>query len=59
MFLESYDAIIKHMVKQTPQGGYYVPELVLSAMRSKTIMEHLACFSGAMFALGSTYRYVP
>ena len=57
MFQESYDAILDHMIAKAG-NLYYLPKLQTYAHQSSTLMEHLACFTGAMFALASNYGYI-
>ncbi|XP_032597160.1 mannosyl-oligosaccharide alpha-1,2-mannosidase IA isoform X2 [Drosophila grimshawi] len=55
---EMYDdamlAIIDRMVRTSPNGLTYVSDLKFDRLEHK--MDHLACFSGGLFALGATTR---
>lgn len=50
MYQETAKAIDKRIITKTAQGNYYVKTIADSPSK----MEHLACFSGGMFALSST-----
>jgi len=52
MYDEAADNIVKHLVKKSnPSGLTYIAELIGGRIDPK--MDHLVCFAGAMFALGS------
>ena len=55
IYTESYDAVLKHVYRRHPSSGlYYVP--TYDNGRIGTSQEHLACFTGGMFALASSYE---
>ncbi|XP_066253728.1 mannosyl-oligosaccharide 1,2-alpha-mannosidase IA isoform X1 [Euwallacea similis] len=51
MFDEAMEAVLKHMLHVSPAGLSYFAELKFERVEHK--MDHLACFSGGMFALAS------
>ncbi|KFB35981.1 AGAP000558-PA-like protein [Anopheles sinensis] len=52
MYDEAMQAIIQHMVRRTPSGLVYVSDMKFDRLEHK--MDHLACFAGGLFGLGST-----
>ncbi|XP_050074495.1 mannosyl-oligosaccharide alpha-1,2-mannosidase IA [Anopheles maculipalpis] len=52
MYDEAMQAIIKHMVRNTPSGLTYVSDMKFDRLEHK--MDHLACFAGGLFGLGGT-----
>ncbi|KAM7349738.1 alpha-Mannosidase class I a isoform 2-T4 [Cochliomyia hominivorax] len=54
MFDEAMVAIIDKMVRTSPNGLTYVSDLKFDRLEHK--MDHLACFSGGLFALGANTR---
>ncbi|XP_037937603.1 mannosyl-oligosaccharide alpha-1,2-mannosidase IA isoform X2 [Teleopsis dalmanni] len=54
MFDEAMIAIIEKMVRTSPNGLTYVSDLKFDRLEHK--MDHLACFSGGLFALGANTR---
>jgi len=55
MYDEQMDAVIATLVQHsTPSNYTYIAELVNGNLNHK--MDHLACFAGAMFALGSYHK---
>jgi mannosyl-oligosaccharide alpha-1,2-mannosidase len=52
MYDEAMAAIMEHMVrKSTPSGLTYVSDMKFDRLEHK--MDHLACFAGGLFGLGS------
>ncbi|XP_066139079.1 mannosyl-oligosaccharide alpha-1,2-mannosidase IA isoform X2 [Euwallacea fornicatus] len=51
LFDEAMEAVLKHMLHVSPAGLSYFAELKFERVEHK--MDHLACFSGGMFALAS------
>lgn len=52
MYDEAMDNVVKHLVKKSsPNELTYIAELIGGRIENK--MDHLVCFAGAMFALGS------
>nr|CAA57962.1 alpha 1,2 mannosidase [Drosophila melanogaster] len=54
MFDEAMLAILDKMVRTSPGGLTYVSDLKFDRLEHK--MDHLACFSGGLFALGAATR---
>ncbi|KRF93895.1 mannosyl-oligosaccharide alpha-1,2-mannosidase IA isoform X1 [Drosophila mojavensis] len=54
MFDDAMLAIIDKMVRVSPNGLTYVSDLKFDRLEHK--MDHLACFSGGLFALGAATR---
>ncbi|XP_017852481.1 mannosyl-oligosaccharide alpha-1,2-mannosidase IA isoform X2 [Drosophila busckii] len=54
MYDEAMLAIIDKMVRTSPNGLTYVSDLKFDRLEHK--MDHLACFSGGLFALGAATR---
>ncbi|TMW53661.1 hypothetical protein DOY81_001267 [Sarcophaga bullata] len=54
MFDDAMVAIIDKMVRTSPNGLTYVSDLKFDRLEHK--MDHLACFSGGLFALGANTR---
>nr|XP_040221887.2 mannosyl-oligosaccharide alpha-1,2-mannosidase IA isoform X1 [Anopheles coluzzii] len=52
MYDDAMQAIIKHMVRNTPSGLTYVSDMKFDRLEHK--MDHLACFAGGLFGLGGT-----
>ncbi|XP_053678748.1 mannosyl-oligosaccharide alpha-1,2-mannosidase IA [Anopheles nili] len=52
MYDEAMQAIIKHMVRNSPSGLTYVSDMKFDRLEHK--MDHLACFAGGLFGLGGT-----
>lgn len=51
MYDDAMKAIIEHMVRTSPNGLTYVSDLKYDRLEHK--MDHLACFSGGLFALAA------
>ncbi|GAB0100370.1 alpha-1,2-Mannosidase [Sergentomyia squamirostris] len=51
MFDEAMPPIIEHMVRTSPGGLIYVSDMKFDRLEHK--MDHLACFAGGLFGLGS------
>ncbi|CRK87432.1 CLUMA_CG001233, isoform B [Clunio marinus] len=51
MYDEAMSAIMEHMVRKSPNGLTYVSDLKFDRLEHK--MDHLACFAGGLFGLGS------
>lgn len=51
MYDEAMAAIVEHMIRTSPSGLIYTSDLKFDRLEHK--MDHLACFSGGMFALGA------
>uniref|UniRef100_A0A1L8DR25 alpha-1,2-Mannosidase n=1 Tax=Nyssomyia neivai TaxID=330878 RepID=A0A1L8DR25_9DIPT len=51
MFDEAMPPIIEHMVRTSPGGLTYVSDMKFDRLEHK--MDHLACFAGGLFGLGS------
>lgn len=51
MYDEAMSAIMDHMVRKSPGGLTYVSDLKFDRLEHK--MDHLACFAGGLFGLGS------
>lgn len=51
MYDEAMSAIIEHMVRKSQGGLTYVSDLKFDRLEHK--MDHLACFAGGLFGLGS------
>lgn len=51
MYDEAMSAIIDHMVRKSAGGLTYVSDLKFDRLEHK--MDHLACFAGGLFGLGS------
>lgn len=51
MYDEAMSAIIDQMVRKSPGGLTYVSDLKFDRLEHK--MDHLACFAGGLFGLGS------
>ncbi|XP_059610000.1 mannosyl-oligosaccharide alpha-1,2-mannosidase IA [Phlebotomus argentipes] len=51
MFDEAMPPIIEHMVRTSPNGLIYVSDMKFDRLEHK--MDHLACFAGGLFGLGS------
>ncbi|XP_034112654.1 mannosyl-oligosaccharide alpha-1,2-mannosidase IA isoform X3 [Drosophila albomicans] len=54
MYDEAMLAIMDNMVRTSPNGLTYVSDLKFDRLEHK--MDHLACFSGGLFALGAATR---
>lgn len=54
LYKESYDAILEHIYRKSQSGLWFVPSY--ESGRIGTSMEHLACFTGGMYALSSKYE---
>ncbi|XP_037026450.1 mannosyl-oligosaccharide alpha-1,2-mannosidase IA isoform X2 [Bradysia coprophila] len=51
MYDEAMTAILKHMIVTSPGGLIYTSDMKFDRLEHK--MDHLACFSGGLFALGA------
>ncbi|XP_052865917.1 mannosyl-oligosaccharide alpha-1,2-mannosidase IA [Anopheles cruzii] len=51
MYDDAMQAIIQHMLRTTPSGLMYVSDMKFDRLEHK--MDHLACFAGGLFGLGS------
>ncbi len=51
MYDEAMTAIIEHMIRTSPGGLLYVSDMKFDRLEHK--MDHLACFAGGLFGLGS------
>lgn len=51
MYDEAMTAILKHMIVTSPSGLIYTSDMKFDRLEHK--MDHLACFSGGLFALGA------
>ena len=51
MYDEAMSAIMEHMVRKSTGGLTYVSDLKFDRLEHK--MDHLACFAGGLFGLGS------
>uniref|UniRef100_A0AAG5DVK7 alpha-1,2-Mannosidase n=1 Tax=Anopheles atroparvus TaxID=41427 RepID=A0AAG5DVK7_ANOAO len=52
MYDEAMQAIIQHMIRRSTNGLVYVSDMKFDRLEHK--MDHLACFAGGLFGLGST-----